>query len=70
MHLKFQLLSFKVHEGHISSNGGKKGKGLDKEHALMTHGWTTVWELTVGVGVEVGWTEEGKGGKIETTLIE
>ena len=24
--------------------------------------WTTVWELTVGAGV--GWTEEGKGGKL------
>ena len=30
--------------------------------------WTTVWELTVGVGV--GWAEEGKGGKIGTTVIE
>ena len=50
-------------------NGGKKGKGLDKEHLWMTHGhrqqcgdW--LW------GVGVGWAEEGEGGKIGTTVIE
>ena len=30
--------------------------------------WTTVWGLTVEVGV--GWAEEGKGGKIGTTVIK
>ena len=30
--------------------------------------WTTVWELTVEAGV--GWVEEGKRGKIGTTVIE
>ena len=29
--------------------------------------WTTAWGLTVG---GVGWTEEGDGGKIGTTVIE
>ena len=30
--------------------------------------WTTVWGLTVGLGV--GLVEEAKGGKIETTAVE
>ena len=30
--------------------------------------WTTVWELTTGVGGEMG--REGKGGKIRTTVKE
>ena len=30
--------------------------------------WTTMWGPTVGV--KVGWTEEGKGGKIRTTITE
>ena len=30
--------------------------------------WTTVWGLSVGVGV--GWAEEGKGGKTGITEIE
>ena len=30
--------------------------------------WTTVWGLTEGAGV--GWAEEGKGGKIWTTVTE
>ena len=30
--------------------------------------WTAEWGLTVGGGV--GWAEEGKGGKIGTTVIE
>ena len=45
-------------------NGGKKGKGLDKEHVWMTHGhgqqcgnW--LW------GQTVGWVEEDKAGKLE-----
>ena len=30
--------------------------------------WTTVWELTVGMGV--GWAELGKGIKIGKSIIE
>ena len=30
--------------------------------------WTTVWELTMGVGDKMG--REGKGGKIGTTVKE
>ena len=29
--------------------------------------WTARWGMTLGVGVD--WAEEGKGGKIGTTLI-
>ena len=50
-------------------NGGKKGKGLIKEHVWMTDGhgqqcekWLQEWGLR--------WAEEGKGGKIGTTIIE
>ena len=47
----------------------KKEKGLVKEHVWMAHGhgqWhgDWLWEY------EVGWEEEGKWGKIRTTLIE
>ena len=46
-------------------NGGKKGKGLDKEHVWMTHGQgqqggNRLWEWGMG------WAEEGSG----TTVIE
>ena len=30
--------------------------------------WTTVWKLIAGS--RVGWAEEGKGGKIRTTVVE
>ena len=30
--------------------------------------WTSMWELTVRVGL--GWAEEGQGGKIGTTVTE
>ena len=50
-------------------NGGKKEKGLMKKHVWVTHGhgqqcgnW--LWEC------RAGWAEEGKGGKIGTTVIE
>ena len=50
-------------------NGGKRGKGLDKEHVWMAcgHGqqcgnWLWKWGMR--------WVEEGKGGNIETTVIE
>ena len=32
--------------------------------------WAKVWGWTVGVGGGVGPVEEGKGGKIRTTVIE
>ena len=45
-------------------DNGKKGKGLDKEHACMTHGHG---QQTVGVDSgSRGW--EGKGGKIGTII--
>ena len=50
-------------------NGGKKGKGIDKEHVWVTHilgqqcaNWP--WEQ------RSGWMEEGWWGKIVTALIE
>ena len=53
-------------KGH---NGGKKGKGLLKEHVWMTHRHeqecgNRLWECGVVSA------EEGKEGKIGTTVIE
>ena len=53
----------------IGGNGAKKGEGTSiRTYMNDPWTWTTVWKLTVGVGF--GWVEEGKGGKIGTTLIE
>ena len=58
---------------HIDSNqreegGGKKRKGLVKQQVWMTQGHgQQCGGLTVGAG---GWPEEGKGGKIWTTVVE
>ena len=48
---------------------GKEGEGT-RQRACMNdpRTWTTGWELTVRVRVD--WAEEGKGGKIGTTIIE
>ena len=48
-------------------SGGKKGKGLVREHVWMTHGHgqqcgNGLWER------RAGWVEKGKGGKIGTTV--
>lgn len=48
-------------------NGGKKGKGLDREHVWMTHGHGQVWDWLWESGVDS--MEDGKGGKFGTTVI-
>ena len=42
---------------------------LNNERTHVNDPWTrtTVWQLTSGA--EVGWAEEGKGGKVGTTVI-
>ena len=53
--------------GGEGDSGGKKGKGLVREHVWMTHGHgqqcgNGLWER------RAGWVEKGKGGKIGTTV--
>ena len=55
--------------GERQGYDGKKEKGLDKEQVWMTHRQGQqcgdgLWEQGVG------WVEEGKGGKVGTTVIE
>ena len=53
-----------VEEG---DNGGKKGKGLDKEHVWMTHGLDNSVGTVCG---SKGWDGRGRAkGKIGTTVI-
>ena len=54
--------------GGREDNGGKKGKGSQTTCRNGLWMWPTVWGLTMGAGG--GMSEEGKGGKIETTVIE
>ena len=52
-----------------TENGGKKGKGLIKEHVQMTHGQGQQcgdWLWDPGVG----WMEEDRGEKFGKTIIE
>ena len=49
-------------------NGGKKGKGLDKEHVWVTHG--QVWGLTVEMwgGLDRGWQREKNWDNCNNTI--
>ena len=47
----------------------KEGEGTSQRTCMNDPWtWTIVWGLTAGVGL--GWAEEGKSGKIGTTVIE
>ena len=53
----------------VKGNGGKKVKGLVKEHVLLTHGHGQRGGMDCGSGV---WDrmEDGNGEKIGTTVTE
>ena len=63
------FISHSVMRVNMENKWWKEEEGTSQK-TYKNHGHGQLWGLTVGAGAGVGWAEEGKEGKIGTTVIE